>query len=531
MMPLPPGRSRPNSAPESPRRALMAPFACTVALAAFWIVPSIHRNASLAWSLAAAVAVLVVWECALWLRARASERRLRIDIVLRQQHYLQACAQASVLLYWGWYWRPVYDQAPLIAAQLLFGYAFHMLLTLSRRDTYVFGFGPVPIILGINLFLWFTPEWFLLQLLMIAVGFAAKEFLTWEKGGRRVHIFNPSSFPLALCSLVLIVTSTTHHTLGQEIATTLDIPPYIALWIFLAALPGQYVFGVTSMTMSAVVTLFTLGQAYFWATGTYFFIDSHIPAAVFLGMHLLFTDPSTSPRTGVGRVVFGVMYALSVAALYAGLDALGAPTFYDKLLAVPLLNLTIQWLDQLARSDRLERRRPDMIGLRAPPRRTLAYMSAWALTFLLISASEGVGDVRQSRGVPLWQRACSQGRSGACKVLATILTQHCVEGSAWACNELGVLTTDGEGSSPLAASDSFRRSCALGLAAGCNNERRRADGPRSWQRPPPSPADYVILLQTEARGETLMGNGPRALLDRACSQGWADACRDHPAAR
>ena len=56
-------------------------------------------------------------------------------------------------------------------------------------------------------------------------------------------------------------------------------------------------------------------------------------------------------------------------------------------------------------------------------------------------------------------------------------------------------------------------------------------GPGSWQRPPPSPADYVILLQTEARGETLMDTGPRTLLDRACSQGWAEACREHPAAR
>ena len=40
-----------------------------------------------------------------------------------------------------------------------------------------------------------------------------------------------------------------------------------------------------------------MALAHFWMFGTYFFVDAFIPAAVFLGMHLLFTDPSTSPRT------------------------------------------------------------------------------------------------------------------------------------------------------------------------------------------------------------------------------------------
>ena len=83
--------------------------------------------------------------------------------MLRKQHYLQACAQGSVLLYWGWYWREVYDSAHLILAQLLFAYAFDMLLSWSRRDTYTLGFGPFPVIFSINLFLWFKPDWFYLQ--------------------------------------------------------------------------------------------------------------------------------------------------------------------------------------------------------------------------------------------------------------------------------------------------------------------------------------------------------------------------------
>jgi len=36
----------------------------------------------------------------------------------RGQHYLQACQQGAVILYWGYYWREVYHPVPLIAAPL-----------------------------------------------------------------------------------------------------------------------------------------------------------------------------------------------------------------------------------------------------------------------------------------------------------------------------------------------------------------------------------------------------------------------------
>ena len=252
-----------------------------------------------------------------------SGRTLALEIVLRKQHYLQACAQGSVLLYWGWYWRQVYDSAHLIAAQLLFAYAFDMLLGWSRRDTYTLGFGPFPVIFSINLFLWFKPDWFYLQFLMVALGFAAKELIRWDKDGRRAHIFNPSSFPLAVFSLGLLLTGTSDITWGQEIASTQFYPPHMYLMLFLIGLPGQFFFGVTSMTMSAVVTTYLFGLLYFAATGIYFFYDSYIPIAVFLGMHLLFTDPSTSPRTELGRIIFGALYGLSTVALYQLLGSAG----------------------------------------------------------------------------------------------------------------------------------------------------------------------------------------------------------------
>ena len=119
----------------------------------------------------------------------------------------------------------MYDSAYLIAAQLVFAYAFDMVLTWSRRERYTLGFGPFPIIFSINLFLWFKVDWFYWQFLMIAIGFTVKELVRWNKDGRRTHIFNPSSFPLGLFSLVLIVTGTTRLTWGPEIATTLFDAP------------------------------------------------------------------------------------------------------------------------------------------------------------------------------------------------------------------------------------------------------------------------------------------------------------------
>src|SRR4029453_8851141 len=198
------------------------------------------------------------------------------------------------------------------------------------------------IIFSTNLFLWFKSDWFYLQFVLVAVGFAAKELIRWNKDGRRVHIFNPSSFPLAVASLALLVTGTTGITWGSEIATTQFNPPHIYTLIFLVALPGQLLFGVASMTLAAVATMYGFSLTYYLATGSHFFLELPFPIAIFLASHLLFTDPSTSPRTELGRLFFGFIYALGVLPLYVGLDRLGLPTFYDKLLPVPLMNLAIR---------------------------------------------------------------------------------------------------------------------------------------------------------------------------------------------
>ena len=371
-----------------PVRALTLPLTCTLLLLAVGLLPSAQQNPALRWSFWGAGAALLAWIAALLATARG--RRLVLDVVLRKQHYVQACAQSVIFLYWGWYWRDVYASAHLIAAQLVFAYAFDMLLTWSRRDTYTLGFGPFPIIFSINLFLWFKPDWFYLQFVMVAVGFGVKELLRWNKAGRRTHIFNPSSFPLGLFSIVLILTGTTHLTWGSEIATTLLYPPDIYVLIFVVSLPAQYLFGVASMTLAAVTTTLAFGLMYVAATGTYFFLDTTIPIGVFIGMHLLFNDPSTSPRSELGRILFGVGYGVGVIALFALLGRAGVPTFYDKLLAIPILNLMIQVIDWGARSTVLKRFDPATLGTSLTGRqRNLAYMGVWAVVFGIMQLQTG----------------------------------------------------------------------------------------------------------------------------------------------
>ena len=102
------------------------------------------------------------------------------------------------------------------------------------------GFGPFPIVFSTNLFLWFKDDWFALQFVLIAVGFLGKAFVRWERDGKRVHIFNPSAFTLALFSLVLLATGTTDLTWGQEIATTFSLGPRIYMVLFVDR-PGRHV--------------------------------------------------------------------------------------------------------------------------------------------------------------------------------------------------------------------------------------------------------------------------------------------------
>jgi hypothetical protein len=491
------------------------------------VLAPVRENPKTLWTFLGAAAALSAWNALLFVWSRRKGRTLALEVVLRKQHYVQACAQASVLAYWGWYWHPVYTFAPFILAQLVFAYAFDMLLCWSRRDTYTLGFGPFPVIFSINLFLWFKPDWFYLQFAMVAVGLAAKELIRWQREGKRAHIFNPSSFPLALFSLALLATGRSGITWGQDIATTQFYPPHMYLMLFLAGLPGQFLFGVTSMTMSAVLATYVFGRLYFAATGIYFFYDSYIPISVFLGMHLLFNDPSTSPRTELGRVVYGTLYGLSTCLLYQLLGSAGMPAFYDKLLQVPLLNLSVKGIDRIAGKTVAPGR------WMVPRQRNLAYMSVWAVVFAALSVTQGVGDSHPGQWLPFWRQACMDGRAYACPYLADVELSFCNRGSGWACNEAGLmhiaLARSGEDlrrAAPAGAAEPLQRGCELGLETACKNLTTLTTGTGSFARAQPTIEDFPIILRG-SKGE-IREREPSALYALACREGWPDTCGHSP---
>ena len=518
--PAAPGR------PGAPALSVWAvPLGLTLALAAMSLAPRVQSNAVLAGSFQAAAAALAVWQAVLRLRLRPAAPR-SFGVALRPQHYLQAAVQLSVFLYWGYHWRPVYDHAWLLAGQLLFAYAFDLLLSWSRRERHVLGFGPFPIIFSTNLFLWFRDDWFHLQFAMLAAGFMGKEFVRWRREGRSTHIFNPSAFSLGLFSLILLATGTTDLTWGQDIASTLTLAPRIYLFLFLIGLVVMYAFSITLVAGSAAVVLFGSSALYSAVAGVPYFIDSEIPSSVFLGLHLLVTDPSTSPRTPLGKALFGALYGAGVFALYALLGAAGLPTFYDKLLCVPLLNLGVQRIDRLAAV--LARR--GAAGTQAPAgphlprmgaRANLLHMGAWALFFGAMTAAGATDGRHRGDSVPFWEQACADDRPQACARLIRIETNYCGDNAGWACNELGRHYRQGAvvDADPERALEHFARACEARFQAGCVNLLNRA----STVRADPRALDLRLLLR-EA-GPNLLDMPEPAIYARACDHGWSFACR------
>jgi TPR repeat protein len=254
-------------------------------------------------------------------------------------------------------------------------------------------------------------------------------------------------------------------------------------------------------------------------TGVPYFVDSEVPTAVFLGLHLLVTDPSTSPRTPPGKLLFGVLYGLGVFVLYGLLGTVGAPTFYDKLLSVPLLNLSVRGIERIVRALQdapLARLLPKW----EPARANLAHIAVWAAFFGLMASVGATDATHRGDTVPFWERACAEGRRNACERLLSIESTYCGDNSGWACNELGRHYVEGKVASAdfELALGYFSRACELRFQAGCVNLL----APESLSRTNPRPLDLRLLLREG--GTNLMEMKERELYIRACDHGWNFAC-------
>ena len=507
-------------------RPLLLPGGVAGILAAYLLIPGVRATPGLLWGFVGASTGVLVWTVWLALSRQRGGEGLALDFQAIRPHWVQLLAQGTVLAWWGWFVPAVYEFAPFIFAQLILAVAVEALFGWTRHGRHTLGFGPVPVVFSLNLFLWFHLEWFFFQLAMVVLVYVGKEFIRWRVGGRMRHIFNPSAFALAVASLALIATGTTEITQGVEIAQSQYVPPHIFLVIFLAALPGQLLFGVATMTMPAVVTIWGFSAAYLAVNGEFFFYDAHIPIAVFLGLHLLFTDPATSPRSELGRVLFAVLYGTGVVASVFALNAVGAPPFYDKLLPVPILNLLAPALDRAA--DALAGR----LGIAwaaakemVPARRRVATVGLWAAIFATLSLTGALGDDHPGQYYPFWRNACEAGSERACDYTGVMQQSFCDRGSGWACNEFGVLMAETDRDFRGAIGE-FERACGLGFGPGCANLRALMTGdpqlaqPGALQRDRPPSGELPIVLRGSKGPVT--ERDPEALRALGCERGWRE---------
>jgi TPR repeat protein len=449
------------------------PVACTAGMLAMTALPRVSSNARLAWSVAGAAFVLLAWELLLWARRRAHARDFPVEFVAVKSHWVQAAVQFSIMLYWGWFWRDVYAELPLVAVQILFLYSLEALISWSRGRTWKLGYGPLPIILSTNLLLWFKDDWYAFQFVMIALGVMGKQFMTWKLPDRQGHIFNPSAFGQSLVALVLIATVMTKEmTWGPQIAATFEAPDMLIV-IFVGGLVVQYLFGVTLMTLAAAATLALVNLVYTQVTGVYFFIDLSIAAPIFLGIHLLVTDPSTSPRSNLGRVVFGAAYALAYCVLFRALDIAGIPTFWDKLLPVPILNLCVPLIDRVCRHGLLGQLNAAWEGAFSARKLNLVHMGCWVVLFGAMITTGFAYGTHPGNSLAFWQQAVKDGKPFAERSLVLeAASQALSTQNGEAFNVLGLASLGGKGGLPQnrqAAAQSFSQACDAGDISGCEN--------------------------------------------------------------
>jgi hypothetical protein len=209
----------------------------------------------------------------------------------------------------------------------------------------------------------------------------------------------------------------------------------------------------------------------------YLFIDFNIHPAVFLGLHLLVTDPATSPRKNFGKAIFGAAYGAGVFGLFALLTNQGVPEFYDKLLCVPALNLTVRALDRasialsawLARQRWAKLRPFEALAAWTPRQANFGFMGIWVTLFGFMFLTGFVGGKHPGSDSAFWQKACDAGRTRGCQVLAQTLDVQCQRNSASGCFTLGTLLDGGRGlpRDPVGAGRSLKHACDLGLESAC----------------------------------------------------------------
>ena len=282
----------------------------------------------------------------LWRQLRTKDK-CRIELDVRKTHFVQAIAQGSIYFYVGYYYSGVAQWAPFIIYQLIAAFVFDFLLSVYRHNRYKLGFSILPIVLSINLFMWFKPEYFAGQVAMIFAAILGKAYVVRKVEGRPVHVFNPSALPMAVTAVLVVLVFNSEHMFNtNNVVTSYLLPPHFQLFVFSVGLLSHLAAGVSFISLGAVATLFLVDFLFTAFVGMPPMGDIVQPS-VFVGITLLVTDPVTSPKTRTGQLAYGCLYGVGIVTGYVLLNHFGYPLYYDKILPVPILNYLAPYIDRV----------------------------------------------------------------------------------------------------------------------------------------------------------------------------------------
>lgn len=296
------------------------------------------------------------------LLAMAWRRRLpSVTFTFKITHVLPAAIQLAIYAYWGLYYPALVDFVPQVVIQLAFAFCLDATLSLLRWGAWRATFGPIPVVLSTGLFVQFSSAHWLTGMLAIAVAIGSRALVRREAG----PVFNPSALGISVVGVLNYV----FPALGfGDIALAFNAPPNMAEVLVLLALIVQVRLPVVLVTIGAAVGLLLHDSAAIRPVFEFTW------APVTLVLLLLATDPITSPRTGGGRLLFGLLVGLMMGFLGEVLELNGISDFYAKVIPIPVANLLVPWLDRLGA--RLDAQLPSL-----RPRWNLAHVALWLCAF------------------------------------------------------------------------------------------------------------------------------------------------------
>lgn len=359
--------------------------------------PEPQRSSAAAWEpmpdrAVAIVAVLAVWLGLLlsWLGFRRAGllRSPGWSVRFRLTHLLPSVLQVVIFSYWALYWRPLADVwAPLIGLEVLFAVGLDLWLGLHRSRRLELGVGAVPIALSTNLFVIYPPGFLGLTLAAITVGLWSKHHLRLPRG----HLFNPSA--LGLTAVGLFSMATVGMRLGDT-AAEFSLMPNGTFLVLLLGLVVQWRLGVVLVSIGAFFGLHLVSPLF----AKQIYDPSWAP--VTLVITLLVTDPATTPRRPLERLLFGLLAGVAMRCVGHACIAVWGNDFYGKVggvvLANLLLPLSVAARDILVRDDNRLGRVLAAVEASLAPRFRLAHI---ALFWLLVLGSEAVSGSKAARFV------------------------------------------------------------------------------------------------------------------------------------